>query len=149
MPTRERRAKALGIPVNELPDGRGRHGKHATGDKHGHWNEGRWSHADGYVAIKVYEGHHLRQANGYAYEHQIEAEKKLGRRLQAGEVVHHINGIKADNRHENLVVMTNSEHRRQHIEGQPRDRSGRFDGAYRSEVYDSLPDDLKVREFPC
>lgn len=54
-------------------------------------------------------------SNGYMmigskrYSH-IVAEKKYGRELRAGEVVHHINGDTLDNRPENLQVMTISEH---------------------------------------
>lgn len=44
------------------------------------------------------------------YEHTIVAEKSIGRPLKRGEVVHHINCIRRDNRPENLLVCTISYH---------------------------------------
>lgn len=43
-------------------------------------------------------------------EHRAIMESILGIKLKKKEIVHHINGIKSDNRPENLQVMTSSEH---------------------------------------
>lgn len=71
---------------------------------------GRSIASNGYVLIRVGKDHHLADVRGYAYEHRLVAEDKLGRRLRQGEIPHHVNGIKTDNRPENIEVVASPAH---------------------------------------
>lgn len=69
--------------------------------------EARLGTGDGVTYEKTYGRH----------THRIVAEQILGRPLRKGEVVHHINGDKRDNRPENLKVFNNQkEHAKWHAE---------------------------------
>jgi len=83
-------------------------------EKHPNWQGGKpFKTKVGYV--KVYIFGHPKATNNRICEHIIVAEKKLGRYLEAGEMVHHLNGIKYDNRIENLVICkSDKEHLNYH-----------------------------------
>lgn len=85
-----------------------------TGSKHPRWKGGQSKTGEGYIIIKKPE--HPRVNNqGYVKRCILVMEKKIGRYVVLPEVVHHKNGIKDDDRPENLeLFINNSKHNRFH-----------------------------------
>lgn len=64
----------------------------------------------GYIFVKSHN-HPRANAHGRVAEHRLIMEEHVGRILESTEFVHHKNGIKDDNRIENLMIFrTNKEH---------------------------------------
>lgn len=95
------------------------------GADHYRWNAGRIISSHGYVRVRVDKAHPLSDPNGYAYEHDLVL-FDAGIRLAPGELAHHRNEDKLDNRIENLEVKTRAEHNREHNARRGRDSRGRF-----------------------
>ena len=72
------------------------------------WKGGKRTDEDGYIQVYL-PSHPSCKSNGYIREHKLAMENKLGRFLLPGENVHHINGIKSDNRSENLELWVSSQ----------------------------------------
>ena len=77
------------------------------------WKGGRIYEKRGYVKLFLPE-HPQCDSKGYVYEHRYVMEKHLGRPLIKEEDIHHINGVKDDNRIENLELHTRSSHLLEH-----------------------------------
>ncbi|MFI8301532.1 HNH endonuclease [Streptomyces nigra] len=89
----------------DLPVKRNRKGV-GMGLCQGHWDtsgarrrrlESRYYNSQGYVILKLEDGRSLG-------EHRHVMEQRLGRQLVPGETVHHKNGVRDDNRLENLEL---------------------------------------------
>lgn len=95
----------------------------ASGSRNAMWRGGRSIASNGYVLIRVGTDHHLSDVRGYAYEHRLVAEKAIRRKLKPGELVHHKNGDRQDNRRKNLeVVASQAEHLLRHRKADSRRR---------------------------
>ena len=78
------------------------------GEKSYGWKGGRCNHhgKDGYVLLHK-PNHLLSNKGGYVLEHVYIMSEHLNRLIEKEETIHHKNGIKNDNRIENLELWTN------------------------------------------
>jgi hypothetical protein len=77
------------------------------GVTHSNWKGGRVQLKDGYV--RLFSPGHPRAVNGrYVLEHILVMEQVLGRHLNDDETIHHRNGVRNDNRPENLELWASS-----------------------------------------
>lgn len=83
-----------------------------TGFDSPHW-KGIRKHSAGYILIYKPE-HPFCDHKGYVFEHRLVMEEKVGRYLTLNEIAHHINGVRNDNRPENLELLTKFIHKSYH-----------------------------------
>jgi len=89
-----------------------------VGDKN--WKGGRCTTKDGYIEVFIHPEDlffSMAMRKHYILEHRLMMAKQLRRCLHPWEHVHHKNGVRNDNRIENLEVTTPSQHHRDHAKG--------------------------------
>ena len=85
--------------------------KNTIGKENSHWKGGIHYDKNGYRMIYK-PRHHRAHSNGYVYEHILVLEKVLNKKILRKYDIHHLNGIRDDNRPENLALVNPSEHER-------------------------------------
>lgn len=80
------------------------------------WKGGKFKNFYGYILTYAPDHPNANVGPGlkYVLEHRYAMSNHIGRPLKKEETVHHINGVKHDNRIENLVIISNSEHCKHH-----------------------------------
>lgn len=89
------------------------------GEKGANWHGGKSKTSKGYILISC-PGHHRADNRGYVLEHILIFENETGISVPDNCCIHHLNGIKTDNRIENLCMMSHSAHTIMHHSGSKR-----------------------------
>jgi hypothetical protein len=84
----------------------------------GYGNKGKLNHSwkggkridQGYVYLLDKNKSHEKGLSRYTGEHILVAENKYGRKIKKDELVHHLNGVRDDNRPQNLVIIKKKGH---------------------------------------
>ena len=82
-------------------------------NKLNHPKLGKFKTRQGYILVKLNTTdffYSMAQSHGWVFEHRLVMAKHLNRCLLAWEIIHHKNGIKDDNRLENLELLPTSKH---------------------------------------
>ena len=82
---------------------------HFLGEKSANWKGGRHKDVRGYILIRL-KDHPRMDKSGYVKEHIYIWEKSNNRKLPKGWIIHHLNGIKDDNRPKNLLALHPKDH---------------------------------------
>lgn len=94
--------------------------------KHQRLSKNRYLTNAGYVRLRVRLGKRHGDGTKYILEHRYLMEQHLGRKLRTNEMVHHKNGIKTDNRIENLELLSGRDRFSRHMKAHIAEYGGSF-----------------------
>ena len=104
--------------------------KAKSGENSGNFKGYRRRTTKGYIACYCPD-HPMATKNGLVMEHRVVMEKHLGIYIPEGFSVHHINGVKDDNKIENLALMTKSAHSALHNSRDGKQKHGKDHPLYK------------------
>lgn len=111
--TVEKVLKQMDVPIRNQSEAKKlagwNSGQYQKGKNNPNWKGGRNLDSDGY--IRLLKPKHPRANGGYVFEHIVIWEKAHNKKLPKGWVIHHLNGIKDDNRIENLLALSDQKHK--------------------------------------
>ena len=111
------RLKRMGLKLRSLSEAQ--KVAHKTGraksmfkpmDDHPYWKGGKTQTGGGHILLKI-PNHPSATKRGCILEHRYVWEKTYNKKIPRGYDIHHLNGIKTDNRPENLIAIKHNEHR--------------------------------------
>lgn len=79
-----------------------------TGERSHFWKGGKFQHSNGYILVRLTPDHKfygMADSHHLVPEHRLVMAEHIDRLLRDNEIVHHKNGIKNDNRIENLELL--------------------------------------------
>lgn len=113
-------------------------GKNRVGKDRWNWKGGRTKDTMGYILSNARNHPRARGNKGYVLEHILIMEKHLGRPLRKEETIHHKNGIRDDNRIENLELWSGRHSKGQRVSDLV---------AFAKEIMQMYPEEFKEKEI--
>ena len=93
----------------------GHNGRLLRAERNHQWKGGKIAERRGYIYVHAPGEPGVTSRDGYILEHRLVYQQSRGVVLHPKVEVHHINGVRTDNRPENLEAVTKGEHKRAHV----------------------------------